>query len=92
MSHDQTDGVIEAGNGDLRLVAPGEIRFNGNLIQSRITSAQSRLLGRGASSGSGQPQEITIGSGLSLTGTTLSATGGGGGVSKSFAIAMAVAL
>jgi hypothetical protein len=92
MSHDQTDGVIESGNGDLRLVAPGEIRFNGNLIQSRITSAQSRLLGRGASSGSGQPQEITIGSGLSLTGTTLSATGGGGGVSKSFAIAMAVAL
>ena len=90
MSHDQTDGVIESGNGDLRLVAPGEIRFNGNLIQSRITSAQSRLLGRGASSGSGQPQEITIGSGLSLTGTTLSATGGG--VSKSFAIAMAVAL
>jgi len=92
MSHDQTDGVIESGNGDLRLVAPGEVRFNGNLIQSRITSAQSRLLGRGASSGSGQPQEITIGSGLSLTGTTLSATGGGGGVSKSFAIAMAVAL
>jgi hypothetical protein len=92
MSHDQTDGVIESGNGDLRLVAPGEIRFNGNLIQSRITSAQSRLLGRGGSSGAGQPQEITIGSGLSLTGTTLSATGGGGGVSKSFAIAMAVAL
>ena len=92
MSHDQTDGVIESGNGDLRLVAPGEIRFNGNLIQSRITSAQSRLLGRGASSGSGQPQEITIGSGLSLTGTTLSATGGGGGVTEDFAIAMAVAL
>jgi hypothetical protein len=92
MSHDQTDGVIESGNGDLRLVAPGEVRFNGNLMQSRLTVAQSRLLGRGASSGSGQPQEITIGSGLSLTGTTLSATGGGGGVSKSFAIAMAVAL
>lgn len=91
MSHDRTDGVIESGNGDLRLVAPGEVRFNGNLIQSRITSAQSRLLGRGASSGSGQPQEITIGSGLSLTGTTLSATGSGG-VSKAFAIAMAVAL
>jgi hypothetical protein len=93
VSHNRTDGVIESGNGDLRLVAPGEVRFNGNLMQSRLTVAQSRLLGRGASSGSGQPQEITIGSGLSLTGTTLSATGGGsGGVSKAFAIAMAVAL
>jgi hypothetical protein len=92
MSHDRTDGVIEAGNGDLRLIAPGEVRFNGNLIQNRLTVAQSRLLGRGSSSGSGQPEEITIGSGLSLTGTTLSATGGGGGVDEEFVIAMAIAL
>ena len=92
MSHDRTDGVIEAGIGDLRLIAPGEVRFNGNLIQNRLTVAQSRLLGRGSSSGSGQPEEITIGSGLSLTGTTLSATGGGGGVDEEFVIAMAIAL
>jgi hypothetical protein len=92
MSHDRTDGVIEAGNGDLRLIAPGEVRFNGNLIQNRLTVAQARLLGRGSSSGSGQPEEITIGSGLSLTGTTLSATGGGGGVDEEFVIAMAIAL
>lgn len=37
LTHDQTDGLVESGNGDLRLVAPGEVRFNGNLIQKRIT-------------------------------------------------------
>jgi len=39
MWHDQTDGNIESGNGDLRLSAPnGNVRANGNLIQKRITS------------------------------------------------------
>lgn len=35
VSHDQTDGVIEAGNGDLRLVASGEIKANGSPVSTK---------------------------------------------------------
>lgn len=39
-------------------------------------SANSKLLGSGASGAGSSPSEITLGTGLTMTGTTLSATGG----------------
>jgi hypothetical protein len=38
VSHDTTNGTVEAGRGDLNLVAAGEVRANGGLIQKRVTS------------------------------------------------------
>lgn len=35
MSHNQTDGLIESGNGDLRLVASGEIKVNGSPVSTK---------------------------------------------------------
>lgn len=76
MSHDRTDGVIEAGNGKLRLKGASVVRIEG-------PSGGFDLPATAGSSG-----QVLTTNGTNASWQTPS----GGGVSKAFAIAMAVAL
>jgi hypothetical protein len=47
VSHNQTDGVIESGNGDLNLVAAGDINNNGNRIPKVFSGTAAPSAGTG---------------------------------------------
>lgn len=81
---DKGDITISSGiwNIDAGVVGTTELANSGvTLAKIQNASANSKLLGSGASGSGSAYTEITLGSGLSMTGTTLSATGGGGGSS-----------
>lgn len=78
MSHNRTDGVIESGNGKLRLKGASVVRIEG----------PSGGFDLPATAGSTGQVLTTDGSNASWQ----TPSGGGGGVSKAFAVAMAVAL
>jgi hypothetical protein len=77
MSHDRTDGLIEAGNGKLRLKGASAVRIEG-------PSGGFDLPATAGSSG-----QVLTTNGTNASWQTPS---GGGGVTEDFVIAMAVAL